>query len=122
MGGGGGGGSLATSPEAQVRGQEAGSNWAAPGAAQIGFGGTSAPAAEYIEGAGVQTGIPQGGFAAPGIAQYFAGGIPGGGDTGLSYEAGGHDAWLGEVADTAAVGTAGLEGEAGSSLANLLYS
>ena len=122
MGGGGGGGSLATSPEAQVRGQEVGSNWAAPGAAQIGFGGTSAPAAEYIEGAGVQTGIPQGGFAGPGIAQYFAGGIPGGDGGGLSYEAGGHDAWLGEVADTAAVGTAGLEGQAAAHEYNRLAS
>ena len=115
MGGGGGSASLGDNPQAQAQGAAAGAGWTAPGATQVGFGGTVAPPAQFIQGAGVQTGIPQGGmgevpgvgqsyipggFASPGIAQYFAGGgqQPGGG---LSYDAGSHDPWLGEVAQTA---------------------
>ena len=115
MGGGGGSASLGDNPQAQAQGAAAGAGWTAPGATQVGFGGTAAPPAQFIQGAGVQTGIPQGGmgeipgvgqsyipggFASPGIAQYFAGGgqQPGGG---LSYDAGSHDPWLGEVAQTA---------------------
>ena len=47
-----------------------------------------------------ETYIP-GGFASPGIAQYFAGAQPGQAGGGLSYDAGQHDAWLGDVAQTA---------------------
>ena len=115
MGGGGGSASLGDSPQAQAQGAAAGAGWSAPGATQVGYGGTVAPVAQFTPGAGVQTGIPQGGmgeipgygetyipggFASPGIAQYFAGAQPGAGG-GLSYDAGQHDAWLGDVAQTA---------------------
>ena len=115
MGGGGGSASLGDNPQAQAQGAAAGAGWSAPGATQVGYGGTVAPTPVFTPGAGVQTGIPQGGmgeipgydgelyipggFAAPGIAQYFAGtGQQGGG---ISYDAGAHDPWLGEVAQDA---------------------
>jgi len=117
MGGGGGSASLGDNPQAQAQGAAAGAGWTAPGATQVGYGGTVAPTPVFQPGAGVQTGIPQGGmgeipgydgelyipggFAAPGIAQYFAGAQPGGPGAGLSYDAGSHDPWLGEVAANA---------------------
>ena len=70
-GGGGGGGSLGSNPQAGAQGAAAGAEWTAPGAAQVGYGGTVAPVAQFTPGAGVQTGIPQGGM----------GEIPGYGET-----------------------------------------
>ncbi len=139
--GGGGGGSLdstnAISPtEASADlsgalGQSQGPDgvWAAPQTQGYGPAGqTIAPTSQYIQGAGVQTGIPQGGmmdvpgygqtyipggYAAPGIASYFAGPQGGGGPGGnLSYDAGQHDAWLGAVDTGQQAGTTAFQAQA----------
>ena len=147
MGGGGGGGSLnATNPitpgeaSADLAGAAGQANvdgvWAAPQTQGYGgYGGTVAPQSVYTPGAGVQTGIPQGGmvpggtvpgydaelyipggYAAPGIASYFAGGGPGGGG-GLSYDPGQHDPWLGEVAADTTAGVQNFEQAAAANAA-----
>ena len=105
--GGGGGGELRSSPAAQAAGTAEGAAWGAPGTQGYNaYGGAPIVPAQQVQGAGVQTGIPQGGldangnflpggFASPAIAQYMQGtGIPE-----LSYNPGQHDAWLGEVAE-----------------------
>ena len=101
MGGGGGGGAQldATNPITPDEVSST-SDWTQPGTQDLGGFGVAPEVQQfYNPNAGVQTGLPQGGFAAPGIAQYFAGtGQQGGG---ISYDAGAHDPWLGEVAQDA---------------------
>ena len=106
MGGGGGGGSLPDNPAAQAQGQAQGSAWTAPNAAAVPYGTAVAPQPVNLPGAGVQTGIPQGGFAGPGIQQYFANqGQP----VQLSYQPGQHEQWLGNVAENTQQGTQVLQ-------------
>ena len=85
------------------------SQWTTPN--PVAIANYAAPAtggAVVIPGAGVQTGIPQGGHAAPAIAQYLAGaGAPTSG--GISYTPGQYDDWHASVADTAATGINSLE-------------
>lgn len=120
MGGGGGGSLSHTNPitpaEASAdytgavgQAQNAGV-WAAPTAQGVG-GFAAAPTVDayYNPAGGVQTGIPQGGFAAPAIAQYFAG--PGTGPQ-VSYRAGQHDPWLGDVEAATAYNQNVLAGQA----------
>ena len=113
MGSGGGGGSLPSNPAAGAEGAAQGAQWMAPGSTPVPHGTTVAPQPVFTPGAGVQTGIPQGGemapgsipgydaplyvpggFASPGIATYFGGGAP----QALSYQPGQHNPWLGQVA------------------------
>lgn len=108
MGGGGGGGLSATNPVTRneasadlsgALGQNLGPDgqWAAPQAQVPGSYGL-APQVDPVlnnPNAGVQTGSPAGGFAAPAIQQYFQGG---GQQAQISYDAGQHEPWLGEVA------------------------
>jgi len=75
--------------------QAPGGVWAAPSLQQTaGFAAAPTVDAYFNPTAGVATGIPQGGFAAPSIAQYLTG--TGAGPQ-VSYQAGQHDPWLGQV-------------------------
>lgn len=62
----------------------------------------------FVPGAGVQTGIPQGGFAAPAIAQYLAGTAA----PTLSYTPGQYDQWHQQVAADTATGVNNFEAQA----------
>ena len=108
MGGGGGGGELSSTQNVDTAAPGVNfTGWNEPGAANTGaYGAAPEVAGLYNPNAGVQTGIPQGGFAAPGIAQYFAGG--GDPTAGVSYNAGQHDAWLTDVGAGAAEGAQGF--------------
>ena len=75
MGGGGGGGAQldATNPITPDEVSST-SDWTQPGTQDLGGFGVAPEVQQfYNPNAGVQTGLPQGGFAGPGIAQYFAG-------------------------------------------------
>ena len=74
--------------------------WTPPQVGQLDIPGAPGVSPVPMDGLGVNTGIPQGGYAAPAIEQYMTGvNTPT-----LSYVPGQHDTWLGDVAEDVTTG------------------